>query len=176
MSLPSNQQHLLTNYRLVRLSLLIGLGLVLFLFESLIPRPLPWLKPGFAHIATLIAIYTMDSSAAMVVVITRVLLGSLISGSLFNPAFVLALGGGIMATLIMSLAKRYLSMIFSIFGVSILGAVIHNLSQLFLVEILIVHRIEIFYLTPLMMLSAIFTGFIVALASHLVLIRVSPII
>ncbi len=171
MLLHNNQNHPSTNSRLVRLSMLIGLGLILFLFESFIPRPLPWLKPGFAHIATLLAIYMMGTGAALIVVVTRVLVGSLLFGTLFNPAFILAMGGGIAATFVMGSCKRYFSQTFSIFGISILGAVVHNLTQLILVEFLIVQRFEIFYLAPFMILSSIFTGFIVALISHLILLR-----
>ncbi len=166
---PNNSKFRLTNSKLVRLSLLISLGLILFLFESLIPRPLPWLKPGLAHIATLLAIYMMGVSEAMIVVLIRVLVGSLLLGSLFNPAFLLSLGGGIAATMAMGLAYRYFSKIFSVFGISILGAVVHNLTQLLLVQVLIVHRIEIFYLVPIMILSSLFAGFIVALVAYLLM-------
>ncbi len=166
---PNNSKHLLTNSKLARLSLLVGVGLILFLFESLIPRPLPWLKPGLAHIATLLAIYLMGLSEAIIVVILRVLVGSLLLGNLFNPAFILSFGGGLAATFIMGLTHRYFAQIFSIFGISILGAVVHNLTQLLLVQILIVHRMEIFYLAPVMILSSLFTGFIVALMSFLLM-------
>ena len=166
---PNNSKLFLTNSKLARLSLLVGMGLILFLFESLIPRPLPWLKPGLAHIATLLAIYMMGFSEAIIVVMVRVLVGSLLLGNLFNPTFILSLGGGFTATFAMGVTYRYFSRIFSIFGISILGAVVHNLIQLLLVQILIVHRMEIFYLAPVMILSSLFTGFIVALMSFLLM-------
>jgi len=169
---PNKSKRPLTSSKLARLSLLIGLGLILFLFESLIPRPLPWLKPGLANIATLLAIYMMGFSEAIIVVIVRVLVGSLLLGSLFNPAFVLSFGGGLTAALVMGLTHRFFSRIFSIFGISILGAVVHNMAQLLLVQILIVHRMEIFYLAPVMILSSLFTGFIVALVSYLLIEKV----
>jgi len=172
MSSPNNKKYSLSNSKLVRLSLLIALGLILFLFESFIPRPLPWLKPGLAHIATLIAIIMMGMREAIIVVVIRVLVGSLLLGSLFNPAFVLSFGGGVTATLVMALTHRYFSRTFSIFGISILGAVVHNLTQLLLVQILIVHRIEIFYLAPFMILSSLFTGFIVGLLSFLLIQKI----
>jgi heptaprenyl diphosphate synthase len=157
------------NVMLTRLSLLVGLGLILFLFESFIPRPLPWLKPGLAHVATLVALYAFGNRAALIVVLIRIFLGTLILGTLFNPTFFLSLGGGIAATMSMAFTRFYFSHIFSIFGISIIGATTHNLIQLILVEMLIVHKIEIFYLTPMMILSSIFTGFVVALVSHLIL-------
>lgn len=161
------------NSRLVQLALLTAMGLILFLFESLIPRPLPWLKPGLAHIATLMALYLMGISEAMVVVVLRVFIGSLLLGSFLNPAFLLSLAGGVAATLVMALGYRYGTKIFSIFGISILGASAHNLTQLTLVHMLIVKRIEIFYLAPLMILSSLFTGFVVALVAYLLLQQAS---
>jgi heptaprenyl diphosphate synthase len=172
MSSPNKTKSSFSNSKLVRLSLLIGLGLVLFLFESLIPRPLPWLKPGLAQIATLIALYTIGMNEAFIVAITRVFVGSLLLGSLFNPAFILSLGGSIAATVVMAFTFRFFTRFFSIFGISILGAVTHNLTQLVLVQILIVHQIEIFYLAPFMILSSLFTGFVVALVSFLLMEKI----
>ncbi len=174
MSLPNNQRHRVNNSRLARLSLLVALGLILFMFESFIPRPLPWLKPGLAHVATLLAMYLLDNRSAIIVVLLRVLIGSLLLGTLLNPAFVLALGGGLSATLVMGLARRYFSHIFSIFGISILGALVHNLTQLFLVQMILVHRAEIYYLAPFMMLTSLVTGCIVALVAFLLLSRTQP--
>ncbi len=169
MSSPNSKNSGLTNARLTRLALLTAMGLVLFLFESLIPRPLPWLKPGLAHIATLMALYMMGMPEALLVVLIRVMIGSLLLGSFFNPAFVLSLAGGIAATLVMGLSQRFGSKMFSIFGISILGATAHNFVQLWLVEMLIVKQVEIFYLAPMMVLSSLFTGFVVALLAHLLM-------
>jgi len=163
---------LIRNSTLTRLSLLVGLGLILFLFESLIPRPLPWLKPGLAHVATLVALYVYGNRAASIVVVIRIMLGAIIIGTLFNPAFILSFLGGITATLFMIFTKHYLSNFFSIFGISIIGATAHNLTQLLLVELLIVQKIEIFYLIPLMILSSIFTGFVVAFISQLIISKI----
>ena len=169
----NKKQVTISNLKIVRISLLIGLGLILFLFESLIPRPLPWLKPGLAHVATLIALYSMGYRVAFIVVLVTILLESLLLGTFFNPTFFLSLVGGLTATFFMSICKQYLSSIFSIFGISIIGATAHNLTQLFLVEIIIVHRLEIFYLIPVMMISSLFTGFVVALISYILLSKIN---
>ena len=170
--LHNKEKPLFSSSTLARLSLLVGLGLILFLFETFIPRPLPWLKPGLAHVATLVALYAYGNRAAFIVVIMRIILGSIILGTLFNPAFILSFCGGLSATFFMAFTKQYFSLIFSIFGISIIGATIHNLTQLLLVELIIVQRIEIFYLTPVMILSAVFTGFVVALVSHLIISKI----
>ena len=61
------------------------------------------------------------------------------------------------------------SNIFSIYGISIFGALVHNLTQLVLVNFLIVRRLELFYLLPVMALTAVVTGFIVAFVAKLIL-------
>jgi len=157
---------------LTQLSLLIALGLILFLFESLMPRPLPWLKPGLAHVATLVALYILGIRAAFVVVVLRILVGSIILGTLFNPAFLLSFCGGVAATFFMVLLKQFFSAYFSIFGISIGGAVVHNMTQLILVEKIIVRRLEIFYLIPIMIISSVVTGFIVAALSYFLIDRI----
>ncbi|OQX95114.1 hypothetical protein B6I21_07130, partial [candidate division KSB1 bacterium 4572_119] len=141
--LSPSKKHINNSY-LIRLALLIGIGLILFMFESLIPRPLPWVKPGLAHVATLIALFTLGNAAALIVVIGRVLIGSLLLGTLLNPTFLLSISGGLCATFIMIFLKKNFPKTFSIFGISISGAVIHNLTQLLIVELLIVQKAEIF--------------------------------
>ncbi len=172
MTLSHSKSKSLSNSLIVKLSLLIGTGLVLFIFESLIPRPLPWMKPGLAHVATLLALYSMGSRETFIVVIGRVLLGSLLLGSFFNPTFLLSITGALSATIIMVILKSRFSSIFSIFGISISGAVVHNLTQLLIVQILIVRKTEFFYLAPVMTLSAVFTGFVIAFVSYLILMKI----
>lgn len=155
--------------KIVWLAVLIAIGLIIFLFETYIPRPLPWLKPGLANMTTLLALYLFGVEAALIVVAGRVFLGTLIMGTFLNPAFILAMGGGILAILAMATAKKIGPQLFSIFGISIIGAITHNIAQLILVEFIIVKQIEIFYLLPILILSALFTGMIVAFISHYLL-------
>lgn len=157
------------NHKISWISLLIAIGLILFIFEAYIPRPLPWLKPGLANISTLLALYLFNSRTALIVVIIRVILGSLVIGTFLNPAFILAISGGITATILMALVKHYRSDMFSIFGISIIGATTHNLVQILLVSQVLIKNFHILYLLPLLMISALFTGIIVALFSYQIL-------
>ena len=72
---------------LLQLSLIATGGLVLFLFESLIPRPLPWLKPGLANIATLYALQKFGLRESLSVTLLRICVGGIILGTFLNPAF-----------------------------------------------------------------------------------------
>ncbi len=161
-----------SNQKIVWLSLFIAIGLILFVFESYIPRPLPWLKPGLANISTLLALYLFGFQEALIVVACRIVLGSLLVGTFLNPTFDLAMGGGISAAQVMSLIKKIGRSTFSIFGVSIAGALMHNISQLILVIAFLVQRIQVLYLLPLMMFSSLFSGFVVAFVSHYLIERI----
>jgi heptaprenyl diphosphate synthase len=160
----------LTNRKLTWLALLVTIGLIIFMIESIIPRPLPWFKPGLANIATLVALYLFGLPEALIVSIIRVFLSALLTGSLFNPAFVLSFGGSIFAALCMGATIAFASRYFSIVGVSIIGAVVHNLVQIILVAWLILQHSGMLYLLPLLVLTAIPTGIFVALISHTLLV------
>ena len=158
-----------TSKKAIQLSLIVAVGLVLFLFESFIPRPLPWLKPGLANIATLFTLYTFDLRCALTVTLLRILLGSLIIGSLFNPAFVLSFGGGLTATLAMAVTLKYGQKFLSVLGVSVIGAFCHNAMQILLAYFVIIKHGELFLLLPIVLLSSIFTGFVVGLITYYLL-------
>jgi len=156
---------------IIQLSLVATGGLVLFLFESVIPRPLPWLKPGLANIATLFALQKFGLREALSVTLLRVCTGSLILGTLFNPAFVLSLGGGLAATLAMGATKNWGRKTFSVIGISLIGAFCHNLMQILLAYLIIVKHYEILFLVPIILLSSIFTGFVVGFITHFLLVK-----
>jgi heptaprenyl diphosphate synthase len=156
---------------LTRTALLVGFGLVMFLFESILPRPLPWAKPGLANIATLLALYWLGATSAWAVTLLRVLLGSFFIGSFLNPGFWLSLAGGFAAAATMTLLKKYASTQFSIIGISLAGALAHVLAQIGVAAWLIVRRPEIVYLLPAMLWPALFAGLVVGLAALFLLER-----
>jgi len=152
-----------TTQQLLRISTLVSLGLVLFIFESYIPRPLPWMKPGFANIATVLALYIYGFRTGIVVTFLRVVIASLVLGTFLNPAFFLAIGGGITATCMMGGIITFWPHQFSVIGVSIAGAFFHNTMQIILAATIVIGNMQIFYLLPALMLSSILTGFIVGI-------------
>ncbi len=156
---------------LTRTALLSGFGLVMFLFEAILPRPLPWAKPGLANIATLLALYLLGTASAWTVTLLRVLLGSFFIGSFMNPGFWLSLAGGCAAAAVMASLKHYAPAQFSVIGISLAGALAHVLAQIAVAGCLIVRRLEIIYLFPAMLWPALFAGFVVGIAAFLLLER-----
>jgi heptaprenyl diphosphate synthase len=160
--------------RLTRTALLTGFGLVMFLFESNLPRPLPWAKPGLANVATLLALYLLGAASAWAVTLLRVLLGSFFLGSFLNPGFWLSLAGGLAAVAVMTLLKKFGEKQFSVIGLSLAGALAHVLAQIMVAGFLIVRRWEIVYLLPAMLWPALFAGVVVGIATLLLLERLPP--
>ncbi len=147
--------------RLIQLSLLIAFGSILFIFESYFPRPLPWLKPGLANIASLLALYWFGFFEAFLITCARILIGNFFSGTFLGPAFFLSLVGGIISIIAMALIKYYTVKIFSIIGVSVIGAVFHTISQLILAGWLIVEHAGLIFFLPIMLFGAVLMGTLV---------------
>lgn len=146
--------------RLVYLALLLAMATALHVLEGLIPISLlfPGVKLGLANIVTLLVLYLYDLRAAMTVAIARVLLGSLLGGTFFAPAFFLGLTGAMISTLIMALLVKKTTC-FSPIGISLSGAVSHNLGQLLMASFLLQNQAIFFYL-PILLLGAIPTGLV----------------
>ena len=154
--------------RLVMISMLSACGLILFVFESFLPG-LPWFRPGLGNIATIIALLTYGFGDSVKVTMLRVVLGSLILGRLFTPLFVFAFSGGIVSALVMACVLRYTGNIFGPVGISVLGAVAHNIVQLVVAYLFFVKSVEIFIFIPVFIATGVITGNITGLVAAVVL-------
>jgi len=145
--------------KMVILSLLLGAGVALYLLEaSYIPSlPIPGAKLGLANIITLILIIFYGWRDCILNVVARTIIGSLITGTFLTPAFIFSFTGALVSTLIMILVYARLFGKFSLVGVSICGAVSHNLVQLMLAVLLLNHW-GILMEMPFLIIIAIFTG------------------
>jgi heptaprenyl diphosphate synthase len=146
--------------RLVYLSLLLAMATALHVLEGLFPIPLPFpgVKLGLANIVTLLVLYLYDLRAGLTVAIARVFLGSLLGGTFLSPGFLLALTGAVVSTLLMALLVKKTDC-FSPLGISLAGAIGHNLGQLVMASLLLQNRAIFFYL-PFLLLAAIPTGLV----------------
>jgi len=155
--------------KLTLIAVLVAQAIVLHLFEALIPLPIPipGVKLGLANIITLLALVLFDFKSALLIAVLRTVLGSLLSGTFFNIAFFMSFAGAVAATLLMAGLMRLgptpgIDSPFSWLGISIAGAVAHNLGQLAVASILIQH-IAIFYYLPIMLISSVPTGLLTGL-------------
>ena len=144
--------------RLALCAVLIALAMALSYTERFIPLqmviPLPGVKLGLANIVTLIALYVMGPKAAFAILIPRCVFGAVFGGGITGLAF--SLTGGILAMVTMIVAKK--SPVFSVYGVSILGAAAHNIGQI-LAAMVLMNSVYIGAYLPYLLVVALFTGF-----------------
>lgn len=138
-----------------------------YFLESMVVRvlPLPFLRIGLANVIIVYLLMKKEFVLAFMVNIMKTLIGGLISFTLLSPATLLSISGGIGSLIVMwlLLASR---INFSILGISIAGAVVHNIIQIFCVRWLIIQRDSVFYLLPVLMLIGIVTGFVTGLIAY----------
>ena len=116
--------------RLARIALLVAVATTLSIAESLIPKPLPWLRLGLANGVTLLAIVRLGFGAALAITAVRIALAGLLLGTIGSPTFVLSVLGGGLAALVMGIAARGAARWLSLIGISVLGSVAHVIGQL----------------------------------------------
>ena len=156
--------------KMVIISLLVSLGLILHVVEGLIPinGVIPGAKLGLANIPNLLALIIFGFQAGFQVFLLRVLLGSLLIGTFMTINFYFSLAGGILGFLVMSFSYFYLKDQLSIIGVSVLGAVFHNIGQIVIAFFIIANQ-GVFYYLPYLLLMAVPTGIGVGLVSYFTL-------
>lgn len=157
--------------KIVYISVLIAVASTLQIVESLFPHPLPWLRLGLANMITLTSLVIFGYAVAIQVAVLRTILSSFLLGTFFTPGFFLSFSGALVSALVMggvySLGRigksnpspQYLFG-FSIIGVSILGAVSHNVTQLFLAYLFLIRHKGVFLTLPFLIVAAVVTGFI----------------
>ncbi len=144
-------------------------AVVCYVIESFMPRPLPWMRFGFGNIVVLVSLYLLGFRTALFIAFAKSVIGALIVGSLFSPAFLFSLGGSTASVLIMALVIATPHNPFSPFGVSIIGAVAHNLAQLLLASFLFIGREEILFLFPVFIFTSLATGSVTGFITLIVL-------
>ena len=163
------------NKRLIYISLLAAQGVVITMLERAIPFPFafaPGAKLGLANIITLLAIFTLPYKDSLKVVWMRLLISTLLGGTLstflysFAGAF-LSYGGMLLVRL---LGPKRVSMI----GISATGGILHNVGQLAMAS-LIAQSFSVMLYLPILSMTGIFSGVAVGVAANYLLEHVSTI-
>ena len=141
-----------------RIPFLAGIATGIYAIETLIPKPLPWLRLGLSNAVVLCVLATFGFKYGLLVSIVRTTVGSFITGMFLTPFFFFGLSGGIVSTCVMWIAYTGWKKIFSLIGISILGALAHNITQFFLAYVMFIKRVEVFYLLPVFILLSLVAG------------------
>ena len=142
--------------RLTLLAMYTTIALTIFVAESAIPPllPIPGVKLGLANIVTLWLLLCSDWKDALMVLILRIVLGSIFGGQILSFAY--SLSGGLLCLAAMTIFHHFLGKR-QIVLTSILGAVFHNIGQL-LMAFFILQSISIISYLPVLFISGIVAG------------------
>lgn len=112
---------------------------------------------GLANVVALFAVMTVGLGQALLLSFLRTLLGGLLSGTFMNVGYYLSTSGALLSTLCMYWGKTAWGENLSFVGVSVLGAVSHNIAQVFVASLLLRQPGLMFYL-PYLLFFGVFTG------------------
>ena len=129
--------------------------------ENMFPRPVPYFRIGFSFIVVLMVIDVFKFRELILLILIKNISVAIVFAYIFTPPFYLGLCGGITSIIIMKLMS-YFKNTFSIFGISLAGSLISNLSQAFLSKYLFSLPDISFLIVPVFVLSLI-TGSIVGI-------------
>lgn len=144
------------------MGLLTALGLIIGYIEFLIPIPLgiPGVKPGFANIVIVWALYSLGPWEALMINGMRIFLSGFLFGNFSMILYSLA--GAAVSFLCMCLAKK--SGLFSMAGVSMIGGVMHNMGQL-LVAMAVLETVSLVYYGPVLLAAGVITGLLIGIVT-----------
>ena len=154
--------------KLALMAALTAIALTIFVAEAQIPPvvPIPGAKLGLANIVTLVAIVLMGRREAGEILLMRILLGSMFTGSV--SAMMFSIAGGVLAWAIMCLTVRFFGEK-QLWIVSVLAALGHNAGQL-AVAVWVTGTVSILTYAPVLVAARVITGAFTGIAA-LYLIR-----
>lgn len=155
---------------ITRYAILLALAVILNWVEHLIPLPtLPGIKLGLANAIGILCLYYLGEKSYISFGFLRVFLSSLLFGTFLGTGFWISLGGMVLASITTLILARFTKV--SIYGISISGAIMHGLGQVFVVAILYQTPQIVSYVLILTITGSI-TGALVAYISTLIIKRV----
>jgi len=126
--------------------------------EYMIPKPLPFMRIGFANLPLMLAIDSFSFPSFIVLVCIKVFGQALITGTLFSYIFLFSISGTFLSAVLMFVFRRMLGREkISFIGLGTLGAFFSSLSQLALAYVFI-FRENTHYIAPAFLAAGIVTG------------------
>lgn len=161
-----------TTKSVARTGLLIVLALALSYLESLVPLGIgvPGIKLGLANLVVIFALYRLGARDAILISLIRVLLVAILFGSVLSLAYSAA--GAMLSFLVMLGLKG--SGKFTCTGVSVAGAVAHNLGQM-LAAVVLLETSRLVWYFPALCVSGVTAGVCIGLMSALLIKRIKMI-
>lgn len=155
----------------IYLALLVALGLGLSIFESSLPSlimVIPGAKLGLSNVVILTAVVLLGFKESLIVALLKSILLVIATGNVSGMLY--SLPAGIFSAIVMNICYNELSkkrLIFSLIGVSIIGAIGHNFMQITM-AVLILKNVNIYSYLPVMTMVSLITGYFVGITTYYV--------
>ena len=157
--------------RITMLALCTSLALLLSYVEMLVPpifTGVPGIKMGLPNIAIVFILYRIGAKEAAAVSFIRIAITSMLFGS--PLMFVYSFAGAALSLAVMILLKK-LDILSSV-GVSVAGALAHNVGQI-IVAMILMHTSQIGYYLIVLSITGAISGIFVGLLGGFVIKRIS---
>ena len=138
----------------------VALAMIFSYIELQIPPlvAIPGIKLGLPNVVIIIAMYKFGWKEAILINILRVLLVSVLFGTVLSLLYSIA--GAILSLFVMIILKK--SKIFSTVLVSVFGAISHNIGQI-TVAIFVLETSELLYYLPVLIITGTISGALLGL-------------
>lgn len=155
--------------KITYMALLTAIALIIFVIEAQIPNPIPiqGVKLGLANIVTVYSMFVLGPAPTLLILVSRVFLGSVFSGQMMTFAYSMA--GGLLCYLSMLIMRKLVGRN-QIWVCSAVGAVFHNIGQI-IVAILITATPGLIAYLPILLVSGILAGIFTGLCAQYVVRR-----
>ena len=160
----NNQSQLNNNHKIALCGVLIALAMILSYLESLVPMAVPGVKLGLANLVTIIALQKLDLKSTVVISVGRIILSNVLFGNM--AVLLYSLAGAACSILIMTALKK--CRVFGLVGISVAGAVFHNLGQI-LVAVCVMENVRIFYYMFILLITGTVAGVAIGLLASFLL-------
>ncbi len=136
------------------MAIFVAIGLVFQYIESrFAPVSIPGGKLGLANMVSIINIFMFGGMNATLIAVIRAMLGCLLFGGV--SAIPYGVSGALFAVLSMCSAKKWLYPKISMVGISIIGAAVHNISQVFVAVLMFSSWYVLSYLPGLLIIAVV---------------------
>ncbi len=153
-------------------AMLLGMALLLSYLEAILPLtvwlPLPGFKLGLSNVLITLVFVAISPRDAAAISLSRIIIMGILFGNL--SSFTFSLCGGILSYLGLWLLARWGKKAFSMVGVSVGCAALHDLGQLLAAALWMGTEVVLGYL-PLLLIAALIFGTVTGILLQLLLPR-----
>lgn len=155
--------------KLTSLALAISFALIVSFIESRIPAfvAIPGVKVGLANIAIIFMLYKFGIKEAIIVSIIRVVMVSILFGSVASLFYSIA--GAVLSLAVMIILKCITPL--KEVAISVVGGVMHNVGQIIMASILLDTNVVVYYL-PFLLVSGTIAGIVVGITAALLIQKI----